>query len=68
MEAQWQMLFLTDSELFYIYENTKSKKVHGTFGLGWKYKGRTEVAFIELKIKESLFWTACSLTKTPYLF
>ena len=35
------MFFLTDSELFYTYENLKSKKVHGTFGLGCKYQGRT---------------------------
>ena len=27
-------VFLTDSELFYKHENPKSKKVHGTYGLG----------------------------------
>ena len=31
-----RFFFLTDSELFYVYENPNSKKVHGTFGLGWK--------------------------------
>ena len=28
-----QMSFLTDSELFFIKENTESKKIHGTFNL-----------------------------------
>ena len=30
-----------DSELFYIHENPKNKRDHGTFGLGWKYQERT---------------------------
>ena len=28
------VIFLADSKLFYIFENPKSKKLHGTFGLG----------------------------------
>ena len=35
------MFFLTDSELSHVHQCPKSKKVQGTFGLGWKYKGRT---------------------------
>ena len=35
------MFFLTDSDVFYIFENPKSKKVHGTFGQGSKYQERT---------------------------
>ena len=34
------MFFLPDYKLFYVHENRKSKKVHGTFGLGWKYQRR----------------------------
>ena len=33
------MFFLTDSELLHVYENPKSKKVHGTFGLELKILG-----------------------------
>ena len=40
-EAQSQTFFLTDSKLCHVYKGPKSKKVHGTFGLGWKYQGRT---------------------------
>ena len=43
-----QMFFLTDSELFYTYEKPKSKKVHGTFSLGWKYQERA-VSWVDLK-------------------
>ena len=35
------MFFLADSELCHVYKGPKSKKLYGTFGLGWKYKGRT---------------------------
>ena len=34
-------VFLTDYELSHVYWYPKSKKVHGTFGLGWKYNGLT---------------------------
>ena len=41
LKAWWQMFFLTNSELFYTYDNPKSKKVYGTFGLDWKKQGCT---------------------------
>ena len=47
------MFFLTDSELLYIYENSKSKRVHGTFGLGWKYYG---CSVRQLQNSIQLFW------------
>ena len=34
-------VFLDWSELSHVYKDPKSKKVHGTFGVGWKYQGRT---------------------------
>ena len=46
------MFFLSDSELSYVYKGPKSKKVHGTFGLGWKYESNfqnsTRFQFSEL--------------------
>ena len=35
------MFFLADSKLSHVYKDLKSKKVHGTFGLGWKYQEHT---------------------------
>ena len=60
------MFFLTDSEPFYIYENNKSKKVHGKFGLGWKYQGRTALWIVNFFrfLKNSLF----ALKKVKNLF
>ena len=40
-EVQWQMFFLTDSNLFYITLTRKKGFSFGTFGLGQKYQGRT---------------------------
>ena len=53
------MFFLTDSELFFPYENPKSKKVYGTFGLGWKYQGR---------IMQSIFLSDRFWEKTKFQF
>ena len=41
MEAWWQIFFTNYSKLSHVYQCPKSEKVHGTFGLGWKYKGHT---------------------------
>ena len=62
LEAWWQMLILTDSELFYIHENPKSKKVHGTLGLGWKYQGRT-VLYVSQNCISFLFYTYATFSR-----
>ena len=33
------MFFFTDSKLSHVYWGPKRKKVHGTFGVGWKHQG-----------------------------
>ena len=40
-ETHWQMVFLTDSDLFHIIVTRKSSFSFGLFGLGKKYQGRT---------------------------
>ena len=68
MEAWWQMFFMTDSDLSHVYQCPKSKKVHGTFGIGWKYQGciiinfqkKLLLFFISPKIARLIWW--CWLT------
>ena len=38
LEAWWQMIFSIDSDLFYVYLQYKTEKVHG---LGWKKQEHT---------------------------
>ena len=45
------MFFLTDIELSHVYKDPKSKKIHGTFGLGWKYQGQTVNVNVEMDIR-----------------
>ena len=66
------MVFSTNSDLFYIYLQHKSKKSHGLFGLGWKNQEHTVCRLIiasTLYLKQFIrpAWKIQSIVGNPYL-
>ena len=63
LEAWLQMFFSTDSELSYVYKDPKSKKVHGTFGLGWKCQRHTVSVYSLFRL-----WLLKTSFRTKYFY